>query len=269
MEKKYRSLIVGTFYGLKKLEGVKKDKTTFLSLRHGLSTIIEKEVEEAKKAGYDLHLNSKVTNFEKTDDNKYVVTSGDKKYQGDNVVFAIQNYETDELVKKYIDVEDLLNTEYVSVAIVILFYKKEEIKNKLDASGFVIPQNENKFITACTWFSKKWPHSSSDDVVLRAFVGRKGDDRFMSMTDDEIIANVKKDLSDIMEVDATPIRIIVSRVEKSMPQYVVGHLDKVANFKQKLAEKLKGVYSLGAGHTAIGMPDSVAMAKEVAEKILS
>lgn len=154
---------------------------------------------------------------------------------------------------------------YASVANVIMAFERADIENVFDGSGFLVPRKEGRDITACTWTSAKWLHTSPEDkVLLRCYVGRAGAEQSVGLPDQELIERVRKDIRDLMGVTAEPLFTEITRLPNSMPQYPVGHTANVATLRKELGDVLPGVYVAGAGYDAIGLPDCIRQAKEYA-----
>jgi len=124
---------------------------------------------------------------------------------------------------------DLLHTiPYVSSGIIHLAYRESEIRHSLDGFGFVVPRTEKRGIMASTWTSVKFAHRAPDGhVLLRVFVGGAKNEAALHLNDDEMVTMSRKELRDIMGIEADPLFTRVYRWEKSMPQYRLGHLDRV------------------------------------------
>lgn len=74
-------------------------------------------------------------------------------------------------------------------------FNEEDVDFSLDGTGFVIAKSEKTSITACTWTSRKWPHTTpQDSVVLRCYVGRAEDQDIVHETDEVILEKVLNDL---------------------------------------------------------------------------
>ncbi|WP_315372635.1 protoporphyrinogen oxidase, partial [Paenibacillus xylanexedens] len=147
---------------------------------------------------------------------------------------------------------------------VVLAFEKKEVEHVFDGSGFLVPRTEGRNITACTWTSTKWLHTSPDDkVLLRCYVGRSGDEQNVELPDEALTNLVLKDLRETMGIEAVPIFSEITRLRKSMPQYPVGHLQHIAALREELGSKLPGVYIAGAGYEGVGLPDCIRQAKEM------
>src|SRR5690606_1873558 len=90
--------------------------------------------------------------------------------------------------------------DHASVALVSLAVPRDGVEHELDGTGFLVPRSAGLLLTACSWVTTKWPHLDHDPslVLLRASVGRDGDERALGLTDDELVARVLDDLGTTM-----------------------------------------------------------------------
>lgn len=157
-----------------------------------------------------------------------------------------------------------------SVATVALAFPKEAIEKDIDGTGFVVSRKSDYTITACTWTHKKWPHTTPEGkVLLRCYVGRAGDETVVDLSDDQIIKIVLDDLNKIMNITAEPEFAVISRWKDSMPQYTVGHKQRIDTIKRHVAEELPGVFIAGSSFEGLGLPDCIDQGEAAVEKVLS
>ncbi|MDF2963723.1 MAG: protoporphyrinogen oxidase, partial [Paenibacillus sp.] len=148
---------------------------------------------------------------------------------------------------------------------VIMAFNEKDMVRALDGSGLLVPRSEGRFITACTWTSSKWLHTApKGKVLLRCYVGRSGDERWLGMTDSEMIQAVRHDLQELMGITAEPLFTEITKMPRSMPQYPVGHLQLVQRVRQGLSEQMPGVHVTGAAFHGVGLPDCIRQGKETA-----
>lgn len=276
-ERQHGSLIRGMQYNRK--AGAKANQLPaaakggqFLTFKGGLSTVVE-ALDKALST-VDRRLGVKVASIEKTgeeDDARYaVVLENGERLPADRIVITTPAFDAADLLEPLADVKELRAIDYVSVANVVMAFDKSTFGLEFDGSGFLVPRSEGLSITACTWTSSKWLHTSpSNRVLLRCYVGRAGDERHLKMTDGELIAAVRRDVETTMGVKAEPLFTEVTRLNRSMPQYPVGHLDNVKRLRGRLAEELPGVWVTGAAFDGVGLPDCIRQGKEAAAAILA
>lgn len=155
---------------------------------------------------------------------------------------------------------------HVSTATVSLAFRRADIGQPLDGTGFVVTRDAPVRIVACTWSSVKYAHRAPDDsVLMRAFLGGHGREEDVLVDDDALVALVRADLRRIMGITADPILAQVFRWIGANPQYEVGHLDRVAAIEAACPPGLRVV---GAAYRGVGIPDCVRAAQTAARTIL-
>lgn len=276
VERQYGSLIRGMTTGRKPAEthtGTKK--SAFLTFRQGLQSLVHAlihdlhDVEQRTGTGalvIKIRSSAGISAEASAAPRYEVELDNGELLQADDVYVTVQNFAAAELLRPHVDVSALDAVNYVSVANVGMAFTKKDIVTEYDGSGFLVPRKEGRNITACTWTSTKWLHTSPDDkVLLRCYVGRSGDEQNVDLPDEALAELVRKDLKEIMGITATPLFTEITRLRSSMPQYPVGHPGRIAGLRSELAQKLPGVYAFGAGYDGIGMPDCIKQAKFTAE----
>lgn len=155
---------------------------------------------------------------------------------------------------------------YVSTATISLGYRRADVLRPLDGFGFVVPRREKRRISACTCSSTKFDgRAPSDCVLLRAFVGGVRDEAIVDLDDEALVNAVRMDLEDTLRITGEPIVAEVFRWRKGIPQYDVGHLDRVAALDRLCSP---GLFLAGAAYRGVGVPDCIRSGKEVAEKVV-
>ena len=157
-----------------------------------------------------------------------------------------------------------------SVATVALAFPEEAVKNDIDGTGFVVSRNNDYSITACTWTHKKWSHSTpKGKVLLRCYVGRSGDETIVDLSDDRIIKIVLDDLKKTMDITRNPDFAIISRWKDSMPQYTVGHKQRLADIFEHMKAELPGVFLAGSSYGGVGLPDCIDQGEAAVQAVLN
>ena len=106
-------------------------------------------------------------------------------------------------------------------------------------------------------------------MVLRASAGSAGDDRIARLHDDELIARLLEDLGRTMGLEGAPTQVRVSHWEHSLPQYGVGHLERVADIEATLAREHDApVVLTGAAYGGVGLPACIRHARAAARRLL-
>ena len=122
-------------------------------------------------------------------------------------------------------------------------------------------------VTAATYLSQKWPHLATEgEVLLRASVGRYGDKRADSWSDDEVVARVWTELGLLMGLSGEPLESRVTRWPQAFPQYRVHHLMRTAGIEAAVA-RIGGIAVAGAAYRGVGIPACIASGRAAAQAV--
>jgi protoporphyrinogen/coproporphyrinogen III oxidase len=155
---------------------------------------------------------------------------------------------------------------YASTGVVFLVFGEGTQAALPEGTGFVVPRGKAP-MTACTWISSKWPDPSfGSRAVVRCYVGGVGDEDVVEASDDELIHACVRHLSAVLDLPERTESASVVRWMRSMPQYELGHVDRVAAIRRSLPA---GIFILGSAYDGVGIPDCVRAAGETAEQVLS
>lgn len=157
---------------------------------------------------------------------------------------------------------------YASVAVVALRYPRDAVPTLPSASGFLVPPREGRLVTACTWSSRKWRHQAPPDgsLIVRCSVGRAGDTRALELDDREVVTRVDGEIRQALGLGAGPVASRVTRWPQAIPQYAVGHAERLAQIARHLLP-FDGLVLAGAAYRGLGLPDCVRQAQEAAEAV--
>jgi oxygen-dependent protoporphyrinogen oxidase len=162
---------------------------------------------------------------------------------------------------------ELAAVEYASMAIVTLAVPVLEAGG---SSGFLVPAVDGRHIKAATYsFSKwAWVGAASDLRILRASIGRHREEAALQAPDDELVARVVADLEDASGQRLRPVDAHVQRWGGALPQYAVGHLDRIARIRADVAG-VPGLVVCGAAYDGVGIPAVVGSARRAAASLLA
>ena len=162
---------------------------------------------------------------------------------------------------------NLLGVTYSSSVTVTLGYYKQQLAALPPGFGFLVPRAEGRRMLACTFVHNKFPHRApADKGILRCFLGGARDEEVLSLSDEEIVATVRRDLRELLKLDVLPIFARVYRWREAMAQYEPGHIARVAEIEKRVAE-LPGLAIAGNAYHGIGVPDCIRSGTEAANKV--
>ena len=198
-----------------------------------------------------------------------VRTARNETLLADAICLALPAYVSSRLLRR-LDAElasELAAIPYASSATINLAYKREDIRHRLNGFGFVVPFIEKRTVMACTFSSVKFSNRAPDDhVLLRAFVGGALQPELVELEDSELISRVEQDLRELLSVQSSPIFAEVSKWERSMPQYFVGHVDRVRSIMNR-EKGLPGLALAGNAFNGPGIPDCIRSGESAADKL--
>lgn len=164
---------------------------------------------------------------------------------------------------------ELTAIEYASTAIVVSGHKLDDIKHPLDSFGLVIPAIERRRVLAVSFSSRKFVGRAPEGrVILRTFVGGAMQPEQLQHSNEQIEAIVSDELRSILGVKGTPDFMVVVRHNDSMPQYYVGHVDRIQRINQ-LATALPGIVLAGNAFQGVGLPDCIDNAEAAADRLIN
>jgi oxygen-dependent protoporphyrinogen oxidase len=160
---------------------------------------------------------------------------------------------------------------YASMAIITLAYPDTAFPQLPDGSGYLVPAVDGRPVKAVTFSSVKWPHlrSRADGLVfVRCSVGRIGEEAILQRDDRELAALAAADLAAATGVRGAPADTVVTRWGGALPQYTVGHLDRVARIQASLAAQ-PGLAACGAAYAGVGIPACAGTARTAVDQVLA
>ena len=229
----------------------------FVSFTNGMAELIEALVVALDRV--DIRFESPVAALQLTGDGYDVRLMSGEELATDAVILATPAFVTADLVTP-LDGEMatlLRQIPYASSATITMAFRRQDVERQGGGRGFVVPHVEDREITAVTWVTSKFAHRAPDDIVLlRAFVGRAGRDWAIELDDDALLQIVRAELERMTGLYAEPLTTSIFRWRRAMPQYVVGHLTRLARIDERLLA-LPGLYLAGAAYRGVGIPDCI------------
>jgi protoporphyrinogen/coproporphyrinogen III oxidase len=164
---------------------------------------------------------------------------------------------------------ELSGISYASSTTINLVYKRSDIPHPLDGFGFVVPFIEKRTLIACTFSSVKFAGRAPDGfVLLRGFAGGALQPELLELDDAQLLSRIRADLCKLLGVTTAPLFSEVSRWHNSMPQYHLGHLERVNRIRERIAS-LPGLALAGNAYSGIGIPDCVRSGEQSADDLVA
>ncbi|GAA0912586.1 protoporphyrinogen oxidase [Nonomuraea longicatena] len=250
-------------------EAPKDAGPVFTSVRGGIGRLPEAV---AKASGADIRTGVTVREIHRTETGWRLVTGPvphPETIEADAVIVAVPAAPAARLLRAEVPeaAAELARIEYASMAIVTLAYRPHAFPEPPTGSGYLVPPVEGRPVKAVTFSSVKWPHLGDGLVVVRCSIGRVGEEHLLQRDDAELLSLATAEMGAVMGARALPVDSRVTRWGGALPQYNVGHLDRVARIRAAVAVQ-PGLAVCGAAYDGLGIPACVATARTAAARIL-
>ena len=263
LEQKHGNLVKGmmAMQGMRKQSGAATEGQ-FAQLTGGLESLVDALVEQMPK-NVSLRTSTEVLEASYTD-KLYTVQTQNGTDSYDRLVITTPPKAYEKFFVGDEKFEDLRHMEQSSCAIVIMSLSKLAFTKPLQGTGFVITRSTETPLTACTYISSKWPETTPQDkVVLRVFLGKPTDSTVDTHSEEELCELALSEIRNILKFTGNPEWMEVVRLQKSMPQYEVGHKGRVATLMGHVQEHYPGLALIGTPFKGVGMPDGIKQAYEL------
>ncbi|HSZ40384.1 MAG TPA: protoporphyrinogen oxidase [Trebonia sp.] len=258
----------------------KKPAPVFVSLATGIGALPEAV---AKASGADVRTGAMVRDLERTGDGWRLTigSAADPEYlDAAGVILAVPAAPAARLLSTTIPAASsaLAEIPYASMAIITLAFRAGDFPAaQLKRSGYLVPAVDGRAVKAATFSTVKWPHLAREAAVragtrdpvhiVRCSVGRSGEVAILQRDDEDLVALAAGELGEAIGLAAAPVASRVSRWGGGLPQYNVGHLDRVAAIRSAVAGH-PGIAVAGAAYDGVGIPACVATAKSAVGQVL-
>jgi len=267
LEQQYGSIIRGMMAAKKKTPSAAADgprRTMFVSLKNGLGELVTALTTRLTQQGADLRLECRVDALRVRSHQLGrwiydVILNDGSALSAESLVLATPAYISAELVRPLTPIAGglLEMIPYASSATISMAFPAVAVAGTVEGFGFIVPRREGRDLIAATWSSLKWPHRApADQVLVRCYVGGVGREGILQLDDDHLIERVRAELSAVCRIKATPSYVEVNRWWKAMPQYTLGHLDRLTQLDAAL-RRYGGLVLTGAGYRGVGIPDCI------------
>ena len=244
----------------------------FAALRNGMSTLVDALSRHLPPQS--IQLTSPVDRLILLNDGGWLLSIGGerpRRLQVDGVVIATPAYQGAKILA---DVDPALSKllagiQYASCAVVSLGYRRVQIGHPLNGFGFVVPLVEQRNIFSCSFSSVKYTgRAPNDSVLLRVFIGGARQSGLLRLSNDELVELASLEVSDLLQIRGAPVMRHVTRHNRAMAQYHVGHRDRVASISRS-RERFPALALAGSAYTGVGVPACIRSGQAAARQVLS
>jgi protoporphyrinogen/coproporphyrinogen III oxidase len=280
MEQKYGCMIGGFVAQRQMVEKMRKKyppdpknpKTFFTAFSGGMHELTDAMAEHAGAS--KLRANAEVVGVERASDGTWIATLADGSTEtGDALVLAAESWAAEPLMRSVDSAiaDALAAIEVSSSATVSFAFDEGDVGIDMNAFGVLCPAVEKTSLLAATYSSTKWPgRAPAGKVLFRGFMGGPHNAKIMEKSDEEIKAIALADMRGILGINpsAEPLFSRFFRWTGGMPQYTVGHLDRIAKIDQRCAA-LPGLALAGGAYRGVGIPNCIESGEAAVTKVLA
>jgi oxygen-dependent protoporphyrinogen oxidase len=261
----------------KRMKAAKKNPNIKAMPSANLSSFIGgmQELTEALSSALDCKIitGTEALNVKRNDNSGYKLKldKDNENLDVDVVIFALPSYETAKILGDLNEElkNQLVGIPYVPASVVCLGFKKEDVLHSLDGYGFLIPKLEGRRILGCRWDTSTFENRSNQgEVLLWAIVGGDLNPELALLNDESIIKLVNEELQEIIGVEKDPIFVKVIKHDKAIPQYLVGHSERLEKIDRVL-DGFPGLFLTGNAFKGVGVNDCTRNATLTAKRVVS
>ncbi|MGW7053025.1 protoporphyrinogen oxidase [Streptomyces sp. NPDC054887] len=265
------SLLDGVRDIQRRAAGKQQDGPVFMGVEGGVGTLPDAVADAVRALGGEVLLRTPVIGLTRGPDG-WRVRTDERVIAADSVVLAAPAWAASALLaaESPAAAAELSAVEYASMALVTMAFRRRDAEGLPAGSGFLVPPVDGRTIKASTFSTRKWgwvDAAAPDLFLLRTSIGRYGEEEHLHREDEELVDASLSDLAAATGLAARPVATEVTRWIGGLPQYPVGHPDRVARVRDEVA-KLPGLRVCGAAYDGVGIPACVASGLRAADEIM-
>jgi oxygen-dependent protoporphyrinogen oxidase len=277
-EKEHGGLIKGVLAGRKQQtmralgQQVKQGFVSFRTGMHELTDALERAIEAG---GGTIETGREVMRIDRIEDGRFVVAQdGETRSWSqafDGVILAAPVHVQEELLR-HVSADAaraMAEIPVASSAAILLGYRESPGAIAPRNYGYLVPRVEGRAVKAITWLSSKWEGRAPEGhFLVRAFIGRAGQQEVLAQSDEALVELVRRELAEVSGISGEPVVQRVWRLNDVMPQYIVGHMDRVARIETAISQ-VPGLEIAGNMLRGVGIPDCIAAGESASDRLLA
>lgn len=272
VELKHGSLIKGL---AKNTAAQEQRYPPFVSFKQGMAGLVQHIVDRLGDS-VSIQLNTKATLIQQAADGGWLTTIADSESKTDTLksktlILATPAFINARLLAEIAPQAAAAHAEipYASTALVNFAYDTAALPELPQGYGYVTPQVEKRDALACTWTSQKWEQRAPEGkTLLRVYIGRYGEGDVTKLDDDTLVDIAQLEIRETLAITAAPLMTRIYRWPNGLPQYNMGHLERLQHIEEELSQR-QGLYVAGAAYNGVGIPDCIRSGEAAAQKAVT
>jgi protoporphyrinogen/coproporphyrinogen III oxidase len=247
-----------------------KPRTFFTSFAKGMQQLTDAMADGAGRER--IRTGKTVVSIQRGDRSWGGTLSDGSRIEGDALILATESWAAEPLVRPHDTAiaDALAEIPSSSSATVSIAFDEKEVGFDLNAFGVLCPLVEGRALMAATYSSTKWPgRAPPGKVLLRGFVGGPHNQEMVNRPDVELVGTVLAEFHSILGLNpfAKPLFSRIYRWHRGMPQYTLGHLDRIKLIENRSAE-IPGLALAGGSYRGVGIPNCIESGERAVSKVL-
>ncbi len=254
----------------------------FAGLRGGVGRLPGAVAHDLRRRGVSVRTGAAVRSVHRVDDVwRVIVNSVDSQevLEAEELIIALPPHIASDLLTHICPpaANDLGLIDMSSMAVVTMAYRAGDVA-PMSGSGFLVPQSEDRTIKAANYASNKWDwvaraagtRRPREDamVMIRASVGRLGEEDVVDRDDRDLVGDVHADLAEAVGIAGAPLDYRVTRWHDALPQYATGHVRRVERIRSSISG-IDGLELCGAAFDGVGVAAVIGSAQTVARRVMA
>jgi oxygen-dependent protoporphyrinogen oxidase len=244
----------------------------FVAPREGISSLVQALADRLPPGTFEL--SAPVRSISRRSDGTWSVRAGADEDPGrervfEAVVVATQAQVAASLLRP-LDAavaDELATIHHSGCCIVSLAYRRDQIAHRMDGFGFVVPAVENRQVISGSFSSVKYPGRAPEGhVLVRVFIGGALQEELVHLSDEQLVEIARRELGELLGAKGSPLFHRIARLPASMPQYYVGHRQRVTAIQQRVSN-LPGLFVTGNAYHGVGIPFCIYGGEKTAERV--
>ena len=280
MEQNYGSLLKAFIAVRRKIEEMRrkypakrdeKPRTFFTSFVNGMQQITDAMADSAGRE--KMRTGVAVTSLHRAGNGEWIARLSDgSTVDGSAIILATESWAAEPLVRPHdaAIADALAAIPTSSSATVSIAFNEAEVGFDLNAFGVLCPLVEGRPLMAATYSSTKWPgRAPKGKALLRGFVGGPHNQEILKRSDENLVQTVLSEFQEILGLNpfAKPLFSRVFRWHLGMPQYTLGHLDRIGLIEDRCGQ-IPGLALAGGSYRGVGVPNCIESGEQAVSKIL-
>jgi oxygen-dependent protoporphyrinogen oxidase len=252
----------------------------FAGIRGGVGRLPQSVAADLAELGVALHTDASVRSVHRDGDGWRVVVgpvAEQRVIACDGLVLAVPAFNATGLLSHIVPsiTADLGLIKHAGMVVVALAYRTADVPTGMQGTGFLVPPSEQRSVKGVTYSSAKWSwmatmarsRASDGLVIIRASLGRLGEEALMQRDDADLVALAHRDLAEALRISRPPVASRVTRWPHALPQYSVGHTERIDRIRSRVSD-VPGLELAGAAFDGVGVAAVIGSGRTAAANVL-